>query len=191
MTKKRNIKVGIKETSLAKKKAKAPTKKTAPKDKLMVLNFVLNGKKVSVRTRPMERLLDVLREGLEHFGTKEGCGEGECGACAVLVNNELVNTCLMPALQVEGCSVRTIEGVKGSKEIAALQHAFVIANGTQCGFCTPGMIMAAVNLLEKYTSPSEEQIREAMAGNLCRCTGYVKIVGAVQLAAEELKKGRP
>lgn len=163
--------------------------KVASNDKLVQINFVLNGKKVVARTRPMERLLDVLRDELEHFGTKEGCGEGECGACAVLVDGELVNSCLMPALQVEGCKVRTIEGVKGGKTVAALQRAFVIANGTQCGFCTPGMIMAAVNLLEKSSSPSEEQIREAMAGNLCRCTGYVKIIEAVQLAAADLKKG--
>lgn len=153
------------------------------------VTFVLNGHKVAVKAHPMERLLDVLRNQLSHFGTKEGCGEGECGACAVLVNDELVNACLVPVIQVSGKSVRTIEALKGGKELAALQNAFVVQNGTQCGFCTPGMIMAAVNLLENEALPSEEKIREAMAGNLCRCTGYVKIVKAVQMAAAEISEG--
>ncbi len=173
-----------------KKKAVSAKKSTKKSDGLVEVSFTLNGKNVTVRTRPMERLLDVVREATKHTGTKEGCGEGECGACAILVDDELVNSCLMPVLQVTGRSVRTIEGVKGSKEVAALQKAFVHTNGTQCGFCTPGMIMAAVSLLEKNVSPSEEKIREVMAGNLCRCTGYVKIIQAVQFAAKELCGGQ-
>jgi carbon-monoxide dehydrogenase small subunit len=105
------------------------------------------------------------------------------------VNDDLVNTCLVPVLQVSGAKLRTIEALKDGKELAALQNAFVVQNGTQCGFCTPGMIMAAVNLLEKNKSPSESEIREAMAGNLCRCTGYVKIVTAIEMAATEIRGG--
>jgi aerobic-type carbon monoxide dehydrogenase small subunit (CoxS/CutS family) len=156
---------------------------------LVSVDFTLNGKRVSVRVHPMARLLDVLRDSLGMFGTKEGCGEGECGACSILVNDDLVNTCLVPVLQVSGAKLRTIEALKDGKELAALQNAFVVQNGTQCGFCTPGMIMAAVNLLEKNKSPSESEIREAMAGNLCRCTGYVKIVTAIEMAATEIRGG--
>jgi aerobic-type carbon monoxide dehydrogenase small subunit (CoxS/CutS family) len=148
--------------------------------------FELNGEPRVVRVSPMKRLLDVLREDVGSMGTKEGCGEGECGACAVIVDDALVNSCLVPVAQVHGKRIRTIEGVKASPALAALQNAFVVTNGVQCGFCTPGMLMAAVHLLEKTRHPDEDEIREAMAGNLCRCTGYVKIVKAVTLASDEL-----
>jgi carbon-monoxide dehydrogenase small subunit len=148
--------------------------------------FELNGESKVVRVSAMKRLLDVLREDVASPGTKEGCGEGECGACAVIVDDMLVNSCLVPVAQVHGKRIRTIEGVKASPALAALQNAFVATNGVQCGFCTPGMIMAAVHLLEKNSHPTDGEIREAMAGNLCRCTGYVKIVQAVTLASQEL-----
>jgi aerobic-type carbon monoxide dehydrogenase small subunit (CoxS/CutS family) len=180
----------------AKKEKKSPKKvasrgsvRTERTAGLVAVDFTLNGKRVSVRVHPMARLLDVLRDELGMFGTKEGCGEGECGACSILVNDDLVNTCLVPVLQVSGARLRTIEALKDGKELASLQNAFVVQNGTQCGFCTPGMIMAAVNLLEKNKAPTESEIREAMAGNLCRCTGYVKIVSAIEMAASEIRGG--
>jgi aerobic-type carbon monoxide dehydrogenase small subunit (CoxS/CutS family) len=169
-----------------------PVKKTKVKSvskDLVSVDFSLNGKRVTVRVHPMARLIDVLRESFALTGTKEGCGEGECGACSILVDDALVNSCLVPIVQVAGCKLRTIEALKGGKELAALQNAFVVQNGTQCGFCTPGMIMAAVNLLERNTHPTDSEIREAMAGNLCRCTGYVKIVKAVETAAAEIRGG--
>ena len=127
-----------------------------------------------LNAHPMTRLLDVLREnGLT--GSKEGCGEGECGACSILINNELVNSCLVPAIQAEGCEILTIEGIDYGK----LQESFIKKGGAQCGFCTPGMIMASYALLLKNPKPSAEEIRTALAGNLCRCTGYQKIVEAV------------
>ncbi len=127
----------------------------------------------------MERLLDVLRHQLRLTGTKEGCGEGECGACSVLMDGELVNSCLVPALQAEGADIRTIEGVATSEQLHAVQEAFVACGGAQCGICTPGMVIAAVNLLAQNPSPSESDIRNGLAGNLCRCTGYMKIFESV------------
>ena len=150
------------------------------------MRFTLNGKPVSVSVHPMKRLLDVLREDCGLIGTKEGCGEGECGACTVIVDGAAVNACLVPFAQVRGARVTTIEGLKGKR---ALQEAFVTEGGSQCGICTPGMIMAAVSLLEKYPSPTDAQIREGLSGNLCRCTGYTKIfesvVRAVQIQQEK------
>jgi aerobic carbon-monoxide dehydrogenase small subunit len=144
----------------------------------------VNGKPATLRAYPMARLLDALREELRLTGTKEGCGEGECGACAIELNGELVNSCLVPALHAEGAEIRTIEGVANGEQLHAVQEAFVTHGGAQCGICTPGMILAAVNLLERIPHPSEREIREGLAGNLCRCTGYTKIFEAVVHACE-------
>jgi carbon-monoxide dehydrogenase small subunit len=133
---------------------------------------------------PMARLLDVLREDLRLTGTKEGCGEGECGACSVLLDGELVNSCLVPVLQVEGCDIRTIEGLGNSEHLHPLQDAFIRCGGAQCGICTPGMIVAAVHLLERNPHPSIDAVRAGLAGNLCRCTGYMKIFDAVLEASK-------
>ncbi len=146
---------------------------------MRVIQFTVNGVSNEVNVWPMARLLDVLREDLGLTGTKEGCGEGECGACAVLLDGELVNSCLIPVVQADGSKVVTIEGLSGS-----LQDAFLRTGGAQCGICTPGMIMAAHALLERTPKPTLDQIREGLAGNLCRCTGYQKIYDAVALAAE-------
>ena len=145
--------------------------------------FTVNGRAVEVGARPMERLLDVLRGELGLTGTKEGCGEGECGACSVLVDGELVNSCLVPVLQVAGAELVTIEGVAAGGALHPLQEAFVTSGGAQCGICTPGMVMAALHLLERNPAPSLDEIREGLAGNLCRCTGYVRIFEAVAGAA--------
>jgi carbon-monoxide dehydrogenase small subunit len=131
----------------------------------------------------MERLLDVLRKQLQLTGTKEGCGEGECGSCSVLMDGILVNSCLVPALQASGCHVLTIEGLASQGKFHILQEAFQEFGGAQCGICTPGMILAAVHLLERKSEPTMDEIREALSGNLCRCTGYSQIVEAVAEAA--------
>jgi carbon-monoxide dehydrogenase small subunit len=128
---------------------------------------------------PMSRLLDILRKDLRLTGVKEGCGEGECGACSVLIDGELVNSCLVPLLQVEGASIITIEGVADGEKLHALQQAFLEHGGAQCGICTPGMILAAMMLLKQHPNPTLEQIQEGLAGNLCRCTGYMRIFEAV------------
>lgn len=133
----------------------------------------------------MARLLDVLREELRLTGTKEGCGEGECGACSVLLNGELINSCLVPIVQVAGAEIKTIEGVASGDQLHAVQEAFIRCGGAQCGICTPGMVLAAVNLLERTPHPDAAQIREGLAGNLCRCTGYMKIFDAVVRACEK------
>ena len=146
--------------------------------------FKVNGESVTVRSYPMARLLDVLREDLRLTGTKEGCGEGECGACSVFLDGELVNSCLVPVAQVGGAEIRTIEGVADGERLHAVQSAFVEGGGAQCGICTPGMVLAAVSLLERNPRPSEEDVREALAGNLCRCTGYVKIFESVLRACQ-------
>lgn len=143
----------------------------------------VNGHKRTFESYPMTRLLDVLREELGLTGTKEGCGEGECGACAVLLDGELVNSCLVPVLQVEGRSVLTVEGLETGGRLHPLQEAFAEAGGTQCGICTPGMILASYQLLSQFPHPTDEQIRDGLAGNLCRCTGYQKIFDAVKQAA--------
>jgi carbon-monoxide dehydrogenase small subunit len=143
----------------------------------------INGEQRFVRACSMERLLDVLREQFGLKGAKEGCGEGECGACAVLVDGELVASCLVPVIQAAGSSIVTIEGLAGDARFDALQEAFLECGGAQCGICTPGMILAAVNLLNKRPSPTIDDIREGLSGNLCRCTGYVQIVEAVAEAA--------
>ena len=132
----------------------------------------------------MERLLDVLREQLHLTGTKEGCGEGECGACSVLINGKIVNSCLVPVAQAEGRDIKTIEGVATGEQLDAVQQAFIECGGAQCGICTPGMVMAAVDLLSRNPNPSEGDIRNGLAGNLCRCTGYMKIFESVVRACK-------
>jgi carbon-monoxide dehydrogenase small subunit len=132
----------------------------------------------------MRRLLDVLREDLGLTGTKEGCGEGECGACSVLVDGLVVDACLVPLCQVAGTSVETVEGLAGTEGMNVLQSAFLETGGAQCGICTPGMLMAGEAFLASGAPPTEEAVREAIAGNLCRCTGYTKIIDAIVLAAE-------
>ena len=149
------------------------------------IDCIVNNQPRTVEAYPMERLLDVLREQLNLTGTKEGCGEGECGACSVLLNGQLVNSCLVPAAQIAGCSIKTIEGVAVSEDqLHAIQQAFIECGGAQCGICTPGMVMAAVSLLERNPHPDEATIREGLAGNLCRCTGYTKIFDSVVRAGE-------
>jgi carbon-monoxide dehydrogenase small subunit len=149
------------------------------------LSFVVNGAPENVRVYPMERLLDVLRHELKLTGAKEGCGEGECGSCSVLMNGELVNSCLIPALQAAGTEITTIEGLAGENQLSALQAAFLECGGAQCGICTPGMILSACHLLNKNSKPTIDDIREGLSGNLCRCTGYAQIVEAVAQAARQ------
>jgi carbon-monoxide dehydrogenase small subunit len=144
----------------------------------------VNGEERQLQAYPMARLLDVLREELQLTGTKEGCGEGECGACSVLVDGVLVNSCLVPVLQIEGTEIKTIEGIATNEQLHAVQRAFIACGGAQCGICTPGMVIAAVSLLERHPNPNEAEIRGGLAGNLCRCTGYVKIFEAVVKACQ-------
>jgi aerobic carbon-monoxide dehydrogenase small subunit len=148
------------------------------------IKFQVNGTPRRVEVYPMERLLDVLREKLSLTGTKEGCGEGECGACSVIVDGLLVNSCLVPVLQVDGCEILTIEGLAKNGQLHPLQEAFANTGGAQCGICTPGMILASYQLLTRWPHPTDDQIREGLAGNLCRCTGYQKIFDAVRQASE-------
>lgn len=150
----------------------------------VAIEFGVNGIPRRVEAYPMARLLDVLREQLGLTGTKEGCGEGECGACSVLLNGELVNSCLVPVLQVAGCELLTVEGLAQNGGLHSLQGAFANSGGAQCGICTPGMIMASYQLLERFPHPTDEQIQEGLAGNLCRCTGYQKIFDAVRQASK-------
>jgi carbon-monoxide dehydrogenase small subunit len=147
------------------------------------VSFKVNGESKTVRAYPMERLLDVLRHELQLTGAKEGCGEGECGSCSVLMDGALVNSCLVPVLQAEGSSVVTIEGLAAGEVLHILQEAFLECGGAQCGICTPGMILAAVHLLDETPEPTTAEIREGLSGNLCRCTGYSQIVEAVAEAA--------
>ncbi|HET7219650.1 MAG TPA: (2Fe-2S)-binding protein [Vicinamibacterales bacterium] len=139
----------------------------------------VNGEAVTLRGHPLERLLDVLRVQLRLTGTKEGCGEGECGACSVRIDGELVNSCLVPLLHARGTSITTIEGVAAGDRLDRVQQAFVAHGGAQCGICTPGMVLAAVTLLERNPEPTMDEVKTALAGNLCRCTGYVRIFEAV------------
>ena len=132
----------------------------------------------------MARLLDVLREELKLTGTKEGCGEGECGACTVLIDGQIVNSCLVPVAQIEGSNIKTIEGVARESNLHAVQQAFIDHGGAQCGICTPGMVLAAINLLDRNPTPSESEIRTGLAGNLCRCTGYMKIFESIVKACQ-------
>jgi carbon-monoxide dehydrogenase small subunit len=155
------------------------------------ISFTLNGSPVTLSGAAHKRLLDVLRDDLGLTGTKEGCGEGECGACTVLVDGRAVNACLYPAPEVDGRKVTTIEGLAGpGNELSVIQKAFTQSGAIQCGFCSPGMIMAAKALLDENPDPTDEEIREALLGNLCRCTGYVQILEAVRRAAEKLEESR-
>jgi aerobic carbon-monoxide dehydrogenase small subunit len=147
------------------------------------LSFTVNGKLETVHVYAMERLLDVLRNDLALTGTKEGCGEGECGSCSVLIDGMLVNSCLIPALQAIGANIVTIEGLAGDGRLQFLQQSFLDCGGAQCGICTPGMILASLHLLSKKPHPTLEEIREGLSGNLCRCTGYMQIFEAVAEAA--------
>ena len=147
------------------------------------MHFTVNGTLRTVDVPPMKRLLDVLREDLRLTGAKEGCGEGECGACAVLIDGELVNSCLVPVLQAEGVGITTIEGLATDAKLHPIQQCFLSEGGAQCGICTPGMILAAHHLLKKYPQPTLLQIQEGLSGNLCRCTGYTRIFKAVEQAA--------
>ena len=149
----------------------------------VAVTFTVNGAEQTVQAWPLARLLDVLREELHLTGTKEGCGEGECGACSVLLDGELVNSCLVPVAQAASATITTIEGVADGEQLHAVQQAFIECGGAQCGICTPGMVMAAVALLAEHPQPSEAEIRTGLAGNLCRCTGYMKIFDAVAAAA--------
>jgi carbon-monoxide dehydrogenase small subunit len=133
----------------------------------------------------MERLLDVLREQLRLTGTKEGCGEGECGACSVMIDGRIVNSCLVPVAQAAGAAIQTIEGLATEDQLHAVQQAFIECGGAQCGICTPGMVLAAVDLLKRNPNPSETEIRNGLAGNLCRCTGYMKIFESVMRACQK------
>ena len=144
----------------------------------------VNGQQRKVAAYPMARLLDVLREDMHLTGTKEGCGEGECGACAILLNGAIVNSCLVPAIEADRTDIRTIEGIASDEKLSSVQTAFLECGGAQCGICTPGMIIAAVSLLERHRHPTEEEVREGLAGNLCRCTGYQRIFAAVVHACE-------
>ncbi len=150
----------------------------------MRIAFQVNGSPREIDAPPMRRALDVLRETLRLTGTKEGCGEGECGACSILVDGEVVNSCLIPICQLQNVSIITVEGLMRDGRLDPLQQAFLEMGGAQCGICTPGMLMAARALLDANPSPSRDDIKEAIAGNLCRCTGYVKIIDAIEQAAK-------
>ncbi|MGE5588981.1 MAG: (2Fe-2S)-binding protein [Clostridia bacterium] len=147
------------------------------------VSFKVNGRPVEAEVSAGDRLIDVLREGLRLTGTKEGCGIGECGACTVLLDGKAVNSCLVPALQVEGCEVETVEGLAKDGRLHPLQEAFIDHTAVQCGFCTPGMLMSAAALIRENPRPTREEIARAISGNLCRCTGYHQIISAIEDAA--------
>src|SRR2546422_7955463 len=149
----------------------------------MIVSFDVNGITREVEAPPMKRLLDVLREDLRLTGTKEGCGEGECGACSVILDGEVINSCLVPVCQVHGSTTLTVEGLARDGRLDPLQQAFLECGGAQCGICTPGMLIAARALLDENAHPTRDEIKEGIAGNLCRCTGYVKIIDAIEAAA--------
>jgi aerobic carbon-monoxide dehydrogenase small subunit len=149
------------------------------------IRFTINSETCEVHVPPMKRLLDVLREDLHLTGTKEGCGEGECGSCSVRMNGELVNSCLVPVLQAAGAEIQTVEGLSKNGALHPIQEAFLKCGGAQCGICTPGMLMAATQLLSRNPHPQMAEIREGLAGNLCRCTGFMRIFESVVVAAAE------
>ncbi len=149
------------------------------------IKFVLNGKKINIDTDPSRRLLDVLRDDFDLTGPKEGCGEGECGACAVLMNHEIVNSCSVPLANVIGKEITTIEGFSQTKRYQIIKDAFAEEGAVQCGFCTPGMVIASESLLNKNPNPNDEEIKIGLSGNLCRCTGYNMIIKAIKKAAKD------
>jgi len=155
-----------------------------------ILKFSLNGELKEVIVSPSDMLVDVLREKLNLTGTKKGCGKGECGACTVIMNGETVNSCLVPAMKAMDAEVETIEGIGSPERLHPLQEAFMDLGAIQCGFCTPGMIMSSKALLDKNPKPGKKEIREAISGNICRCTGYVKIEEAVLAASGKCKPKR-
>ncbi|WP_238902292.1 (2Fe-2S)-binding protein [Clostridium sp. YIM B02506] len=151
---------------------------------MTIIKFNLNNEEVSIESNPLRRLLDVLREDFKLIAPKEGCGQGECGACSVIIDGNLINSCCVPLGNVNGAKVITIEGLVDTKEFNILKEAYEDAGAVQCGFCTPGMIMASYALLTKNSRPNEDEIREGISGNLCRCTGYDKIIEAIKLASK-------
>ncbi len=155
----------------------------------MSFRFTVNGTPAEVEASGTRRLLDVLREDLGLTGTKEGCGEGECGACSVLLDGAVVDACLVAVSQADGTEVRTVEGLAPEGTLDVLQQAFLETGGAQCGICTPGMLMAGHAFLASGADPTDDNIREAIAGNLCRCTGYTKIIDAIALAAQRRRRG--
>jgi aerobic carbon-monoxide dehydrogenase small subunit len=155
----------------------------------MSIKVTVNKQNYQLTVSPMKRLLDVLREDLALTGTKEGCGEGECGACSVLINGEAINACLVPVCQVDNCELVTVEGLSHTS-LSPLQQAFIDHSAAQCGICIPGMLIAAQALLDRKQQPSRGEIREAIAGNLCRCTGYMKIIDAIEAAAHTIVEQR-
>ena len=157
--------------------------------KMKEISFTLNGKPYTLSVKPWRTLLELIREDLSFTGTKEGCGQGECGSCTVIMGGKTVNSCLVPALEADNQEIITIEGLVDGDNLHPIQDAFVEQAGMQCGFCTPGMIISAKALLEKNPNPSEEEIREGIAGNFCRCTGYTKIIESISAAAEAMKGG--
>jgi len=156
--------------------------------KKLTVNFTVNGERVRLRVPANRTLLDILREDLGLTGTKRGCDTGECGACTVLMNGRSVNSCLVLAGEVEGAEIITVEGLGGEEALHPLQEAFLEEDAVQCGFCIPGMLMSAKYLLDRNPDPSEEEIKEAISGNLCRCTGYIPIIRAIKRAALKLKE---
>jgi aerobic carbon-monoxide dehydrogenase small subunit len=154
-------------------------------DRWPPITMRVNGESCTVTVPPMKRLLDVLREDLHLTGAKEGCGEGECGSCSVRMDGELVNSCLVPVLQAQGAEIQTVEGLAINGALHPLQECFLTCGGAQCGICTPGMLMAAAQLLERNPEPSMADIREGLAGNLCRCTGFMRIFESVLAAAAQ------
>ena len=152
------------------------------------IQITVNGEEYSLAVEPQKTLLELLREDLELTGTKEGCNEGDCGACSVLLNQKLVNACLVLAVEADKAVVETIEGLHTAEELHPIQQAFVKSGAVQCGFCTPGMVMATKSLLQETRNPTTAEIKDYLSGNLCRCTGYVKILDAVESAKEMLKR---
>ncbi len=152
------------------------------------ISFILNNKQYELKVKPWQTLLELIREDLNLTGAKEGCGQGECGSCTVIMNGKTVNSCLVPAVEADGQEILTIEGLSDNDRLHPIQKAFVGHSGMQCGFCTPGMIMSAKALLDSNPDPTEAEIRESISGNFCRCTGYTKIIESISAAADLMKE---